>query len=491
MKTPFRQGIVRYQTNLAQAPVFLYKENTGNYISLHSSSVSIIVTFAHGDTDYLHEETQSITNAWGPFLSGHDYWLYWDINLASSVRTFGSTQHAPIVSNTKPNAPALDQHWYDKINHQMFFWNGTKWAECLRVFAGTYTNGSILTPKPIGTQVSDNTPVNAGYILFDDNEKPVRRARVDGKGRFLTTESQFYTNKSAVASVSFEAIMHYAEATQDLADWNVVSYVADGGIALASNSDIDQRPAFGIIRSGMAMGSIGAVVTKGYVTNPSWNWASPASTPLYLIADGLLSITPPGTGFIQQVAIITAPDTIFVDVLPQIIHYSGQSTITMPVEVDLMSGKLTTASRAAAGGGSSASTLDDLLNVSNANAAATNSILTKTTGDWQSITRASLLSTESINALADVIINTAASGQVISHNGTNWVNKKIFHTASVSSSATWTVVHNLGCQFVNVTIYDNTNNVIIPESIVASSINITTITFNVAVAGTAVIMGVA
>ena len=68
---------------------------------------------------------------------------------------------------------------------------------------------------------------------------------------------------------------------------------------------------------------------------------------------------------------------------------------------------------------------------------------------------------------------------------------KMYFTASQASSTTWTVTHGLNQQFVNVTIYDSTNSVIIPQSIVATSATVVTVTFNVPVAGTIVVMGLA
>lgn len=64
------------------------------------------------------------------------------------------------------------------------------------------------------------------------------------------------------------------------------------------------------------------------------------------------------------------------------------------------------------------------------------------------------------------------------------------HTQSTSSTS-WTVSHSLGQKFVNVTVYDSSDNVIIPQSIVATDTNTTTITFNTAITGTVVVMGVA
>jgi hypothetical protein len=59
------------------------------------------------------------------------------------------------------------------------------------------------------------------------------------------------------------------------------------------------------------------------------------------------------------------------------------------------------------------------------------------------------------------------------------------HTQS-SAASTWTVTHNLGVQYPNVTVYDNNNNVIIPQTIVATDSNTLTLTFGSAVAGYAV-----
>jgi hypothetical protein len=112
---------------------------------------------------------------------------------------------------------------------------------------------------------------------------------------------------------------------------------------------------------------------------------------------------------------------------------------------------------------------------------------------WKNVSRAAVLGTESIDALADVTVTTPAQGQVLSWDTTAaaWINKKMYHVEAVGSAATtWVVTHGLGVKFVNVTVLDNTDNVIIPQSIVMT-LGTTTITFNTAVAGTAVIMGIA
>jgi hypothetical protein len=59
------------------------------------------------------------------------------------------------------------------------------------------------------------------------------------------------------------------------------------------------------------------------------------------------------------------------------------------------------------------------------------------------------------------------------------------HTQS-SAASTWTVTHNLGVQYPNVTIYNSSNEIIIPQTITATDANTLTLTFGSAVAGYAV-----
>jgi hypothetical protein len=60
-----------------------------------------------------------------------------------------------------------------------------------------------------------------------------------------------------------------------------------------------------------------------------------------------------------------------------------------------------------------------------------------------------------------------------------------------SSSATWTVAHNLGQKFCNVTVVDSADDVIIPQSITFNTVNQLTVVFNTSITGTVVVMGLA
>jgi hypothetical protein len=59
------------------------------------------------------------------------------------------------------------------------------------------------------------------------------------------------------------------------------------------------------------------------------------------------------------------------------------------------------------------------------------------------------------------------------------------HTQT-SAASTWTVTHNLGVQYPNVTVYNSSNEIIIPQTITATDANTLTLTFGSAVSGYAV-----
>lgn len=136
--------------------------------------------------------------------------------------------------------------------------------------------------------------------------------------------------------------------------------------------------------------------------------------------------------------------------------------------------------------------LDDLNNVSGADAAATDSVLTKGATDWEPVTRAGLVGSTSVGDHNDVALTSPADGEVLVYDGSNFVNQKVFHIHDQASAATtWTVTHNIGQKYCNVVIVDDLDEVIIPESIKFDSANQLTVTFNTAVAGKVIVAGIA
>ncbi len=97
----------------------------------------------------------------------------------------------------------------------------------------------------------------------------------------------------------------------------------------------------------------------------------------------------------------------------------------------------------------------------------------------------------SADDLTDVAVSGAVSGQMLVHNGTNFVNRKVYHLYSAgSASTTHSIEHNIGQKYCNVTVVDDSDNVVIPESIVFNSATQLTVTFTSALQCKVIIMGV-
>lgn len=139
--------------------------------------------------------------------------------------------------------------------------------------------------------------------------------------------------------------------------------------------------------------------------------------------------------------------------------------------------------------------LDDLTNVSTADGAATGSLLQKTAGDWVAVSPATVAGGINLGDLADVGTAAPTNDHVLVGNGTSWNNQKVFHLYTAGAAATTHVVtHNIGQQFCNVTVIDDstaTKEVIIPQSIVFDDNNQLTVTLNTPLEIRVVVMGLA
>lgn len=316
MYVPFRQGIIRHQIDNNSNPAFLQKVGGGQFVDLVVSPIPTIFTVAHGSTDYLFEETRTVVHAWGPFTESQDRWLYWDIDIFTGQRTFGFTTKPPIHSSSPPISPQNDQHWFDTSKTTMYVWNGSRWEEKIRLFAAKYDESSIIIPYLPGSQVGLNTPTNAGFILFDDDEKPIKKWRRDNKGEFLTTETPIITHASRVSNVILDGATHICQAVENIPQWSAVCFVDNNRVKLASY--MDPRPIAGIVKWNMNVGDIGIIHTSGYITNNNWNWTVPASTPLFVGLSGEITTQVPQTGSIQCVGMVIDSDTIYVSIGPYV-----------------------------------------------------------------------------------------------------------------------------------------------------------------------------
>ena len=327
----FRQGIVQ-QASSGGSPTFL--SLVGTSVNLIASSANpTIIDFSQGQSDYLFQETADITSAWaGPFTSSANAWLYWDINMLSGVRTFGSTLYLPIVGSTPPSQSTtngttfttlqIDQHWFDAANALMKVWNGSSWTVVVRCFAGSIIAGALVQ-NGVGSQVGISAvQVNAGYLLYDEDNNPIKKYQPSNLGEFITTASPLASQFSKNQNYRLETTIQTAAAQSTIPQWTAICYTGPAQIGAASCNNVAQS-AIGIVTQPAFSNQFVDFVVSGYIYDPlgAFNTTQTFVEGQLVFVDpsGKLTTTPPVSGSIQRIGSVIDPQTICVDVQPQII----------------------------------------------------------------------------------------------------------------------------------------------------------------------------
>lgn len=288
MEVTFRQGVVEIPKDSGGNQLFL--QQNGSYVSLVATSGKTTVHFAHKMTNYLHVEHNTTTNAWGPFNTSDTMWLYWDINHRTGLRSFGATDLQPVAQPTTPSTPGAGQMWFDTSLNVMKEFTGTGWIEVIRVLAAQYTNSAIIEPWNggsffEGTQIGNFQNNNAGVIVFDETDLPLKRSNKS----FFTTTDKLTAGVDVISSINIEALQFDAEAATNMAAHTVVA-LRDFGIVEPARYGNVSDTVYGIILDNVIAGQRVTVVTNGMITNPSWNWPT-ANALLYYDETGQLTTT--------------------------------------------------------------------------------------------------------------------------------------------------------------------------------------------------------
>lgn len=286
MQVSFRQGIINYPiSGLIQQ----FLQIAGNYVNLNAANGPTSIAFAHKNTDYLLVESVTVSNAWGPFTVAQNYWLYWDINLRTGLRTFGFTTIAPVYQLTEPSLPAVNQHWFDLNTFTMKVWDGTFWREVVRVFAARYDTatfismGAGLPNLPFaGTQVALNVPITLGSIIYDDNNLPLQRTN----GELLTTTNHIFVNGAHTNVLTLEQSIMTVTAAQSISAYSVVKLSNFGQVSPAVYEDTSET-ILAIVNEGATTNSATNAIMQGIVVNPGWSWSTPGA-PLWVSTNGIL-----------------------------------------------------------------------------------------------------------------------------------------------------------------------------------------------------------
>lgn len=308
MRVSFRQGIVSYQTDVAQSMQFLVRTSAG--VTLYVSPTPTTINFAHGNANYLFTESRTVENAWLGNFANKDTWLYWDLNTKTGVRTFGSTAIAPIVGSVQPKQPAVGQHWFNTTNTTMYEWVGI-WNPVIRVFAAKLKAGTTfesMADIPLrinfgGSQVSNRQVVDAGAIMYDAAGHPLKA----GNGAFYTTTDAFITGVPTNASVKIESVLADGIADEAIPAYSVV-YFSDFSKLKLANAYSSASKVVGIVSVDAYRGMDVQVTTNGIVTNPAWAWTA-VNKLVYVNATGKIVDTPDVANQ-SPIGIVIDPTTI-------------------------------------------------------------------------------------------------------------------------------------------------------------------------------------
>ena len=286
----------------------------GNINLIARSSTKVI--FAHGDATYLVEETGNIAPAWvGPFSNSQSYWFYWDISLEDGIVTRGKTSIAPSFGNTLPGSPVIDQHFFDKTDNYMKVWDGGKWQQKIRVFAGSLINGELSSLSK-GSQVDLYGPTVANELRFHKATRTIKIELDDGNFEFVTVTGDPTVDVGQLENFRLGRSDLSLEAGGNISKNYCVVVDDDGTIVVASSANQDKE-SIGIIEVAVSAGDKRNVITRGFVQNRDWDWSEPPLSPLYVGLNGELTPTIPTSTSLQKMGHIVGPDTVYIDVKPQ------------------------------------------------------------------------------------------------------------------------------------------------------------------------------
>ncbi len=291
MKLNFRQGIVSYPQagNVQQ-----FLQLNAGVVDFSATNGPTSITFAHKDTDYFLSEGTDVAGAWGPFAST-PVWLFWDIDRATGLRTFGHTEVQPVSGPTEPVNPVQDQHWFDTLSVTHFYRVGSNWIEAIRVFAAKF-DGSTFgflgtnTASPFaGTQVGlANQTSFSGAILFDESGNPVVKS---SNGTFFTTETEFFNGSTRVNGIRLESDTVTGVLNQSTAAYAVVKFATNNRLELADYDDSNGESVAITTQQGIFNDLIN-VIAQGVITNELWNWPTIGSELFISVDGGLIDVDP-------------------------------------------------------------------------------------------------------------------------------------------------------------------------------------------------------
>ena len=274
-----------------------------------------MIVFSHREANYIVEELKTVLNAWGPINNTQTTYLFWDINLLTGAITRGATLFPPMYTGTPASSPTVDQHWYDTTENVMRVWNGSKWIEKIRVFAGYITSAAIIHPYRVGSQAGIIGDFDGGNIILDSYNKPLRQS----DGTFVTSSTDLIISNNSAKKVKFETEVLNGMAAEPIPKFTFVQMRAGRQIVTGRSTDYMSRVA-GIVTEDLYLNEVGYVIPDGLVRNEQWNFSSDqVNRPIFCGPNGQVTTTPPQTGVCQICGYVYDKDAIYVNIMAPIV----------------------------------------------------------------------------------------------------------------------------------------------------------------------------
>ena len=310
MRFEYTQGLA-YNTTASN---FLERNVTGGVdISIPKTS-NISVIFSHGEGNYLVEQGR-LAKAWNfAFSDTSSYWLYFDIDVLDAKLTYGFTTLAPKFGLTRPSTPTTGENFFDKNINKMLEWNGGRWIEKIRVFAGSLKNGN-LTTNSSRTQVDAHFDVNAENISLFNASHPSRIEFGNGDFIFLTNGDSI----NDINSFKFKRLDYPLIAARDLPQYTAVMLDDNGELVPATNRE-QVKEAIGIVDIEYSAGDDVLPIIRGFISDPSFfAFSESAMWPLFTDDSGAITPTAPTTSALQKIGFVVNVNTMYVDITPKLL----------------------------------------------------------------------------------------------------------------------------------------------------------------------------
>lgn len=338
MKLNFRHGLVRYHRDIYGQPAYLFRNSPSGDITLLATITPFVISFSHGNAEYLFQESLDVVNAWNiTWVANQDYWLYIDLDVTTGERTFGQTSILPVTGNTAPVNPQIDQHWFDFTNNVMKLWNGIAWIEKIRVFVAKYDNATTFVYNLFGSTVGVNIAYHSGFILFDDDNKPLKKFDKFNRGKFITTETALSSQLHRSSSYKLESSIPVSRSRDNLLPGHVVCLTDASEVGICS-AHAPEKPAIGLCMETVYSGEMVTYVTSGHATHVSWSWTNPPGTKVFVDEFGFLTTTVPSISSFQEIGYIVDEKTIYVDIRPIVLLVTEKTLTQTAAFIDRVTG---------------------------------------------------------------------------------------------------------------------------------------------------------